>query len=133
MLTIAAGPTADPDPALREQLSNQQSLLVLSMLMTESGDEEQILHLAATSVPSFGCCRGLGVYLDTGRWCSTAPTCSSARTRAAIEAQLGILGSGGGALVVPDQAWGWAYPLRGREGHLGSLIVSAAEEPPAAD
>jgi hypothetical protein len=48
---------------LREQLSNLQGLLVLSTLMTESRDEKQILHLASTSVPSFGCRHLEGVYL----------------------------------------------------------------------
>jgi len=33
---------------LREQLSNLQGLLALSMLMTESGDEAQILHLVVS-------------------------------------------------------------------------------------
>ena len=39
---------------LREQLTNLRALLVLSILMTESADEEQILNLAASSAPSLG-------------------------------------------------------------------------------
>ena len=35
---------------LRAQLSSLQGLLVLAMLMTESGDEQQILRLATSSV-----------------------------------------------------------------------------------
>ena len=46
--------TSPADATLRAQLSNLQGLLMLSMLMTESGDESRILHLAATSVPSYG-------------------------------------------------------------------------------
>ena len=57
MLSISARPLAGEDnAALRNQLSNLEALLVLAMLMTESGDERQILHLATTSVPSFGSC-----------------------------------------------------------------------------
>jgi hypothetical protein len=35
---------------LREQISNLHSLFVLSMMMTESRDEDEILSLAVTSV-----------------------------------------------------------------------------------
>ena len=36
--------TSVPDSTLREQLSNLRSLLMLSILMMESLDEEHILH-----------------------------------------------------------------------------------------
>src|SRR6476660_9494583 len=45
---------------LREQLTNLRALLVLSILMTESADEEQILNLATSSAPSLGPWRVLG-------------------------------------------------------------------------
>ena len=39
---------------LRGQLTNLRALLVLSILMTESADDEQILRLAASSAVSLG-------------------------------------------------------------------------------
>ena len=53
-------PTASLDGEnleLRTQLSNLQGLLVLAMLMTESGDEGQILRLATSSVGGLARCR----------------------------------------------------------------------------
>jgi hypothetical protein len=40
------------EAALRDQLSSLLSLLVLSIRMTESRGERQIIELATTSVPS---------------------------------------------------------------------------------
>ena len=39
---------------LRGQLTNLRALLVLSILMTESADDEQILRLAASAAASLG-------------------------------------------------------------------------------
>src|SRR3954462_7759868 len=47
---------------LREQISNLHSLFVLSMMMTESRDEDEILSLAVTSVASLGPCTTEGAY-----------------------------------------------------------------------
>src|SRR5258708_25589875 len=51
---------------LREQISNLHSLFVLSMMMTESRDEDEILSLAVTSVSSLGPCRTEGAYRPVG-------------------------------------------------------------------
>jgi DNA-binding PucR family transcriptional regulator len=117
----------------REQLSNLQGLLMLSMLMTESGDEEQILHLAATSVPSLGCCCLEGVYLLGSGWTALGECrrmAASTAVVADIVAQLGELSTAGGAVAITDQCWAWAFALRGLEGHIGFLVVSAADLPP---
>ncbi len=53
MHAVEVGQVAAMDTELREQLSNLQGLLMLSMLMIESGDETTILQLAASAVPSF--------------------------------------------------------------------------------
>ena len=50
-------------------------------------------------------------------------------TRIEVEEQLGSLGRSGGAIAIPDQAWGWALPLRSLEGHVGYFIAGAPEEP----
>ena len=45
-------------------------LLALSMVMTSSRDETEILHIITTTVPSLGGCRVGAVYLDGG-WQAT--------------------------------------------------------------
>ena len=66
MPAVAAHYAAGGDAENRNQFSNLRALLMLSMLMTESGDEGKILRLAATSMPSFGRCHLIGVYLAEG-------------------------------------------------------------------
>ncbi|MGH3671798.1 MAG: hypothetical protein ACRDSH_14365 [Pseudonocardiaceae bacterium] len=90
------------DPILRDQLSSLQGLLVLSMLMTESGDDRQILHLATTSVPSLGCCHVGGVHLLDSGWQAVIPPYTEPTVRTTVEIQLNRLGGGGGMLAVPD-------------------------------
>ncbi|KWX01058.1 CdaR family transcriptional regulator [Carbonactinospora thermoautotrophica] len=121
------------DTVLRDQLSSLRGLLMLSMLMTASGDERQILHLATTSVPSFGHCHVEGVYLVDGQWQETVPSPTRAEVRAALEAQLKTLGRTGGQVTIPGEAWGWALPLRSLAGDLGYLVVAADDEPPPAE
>jgi len=121
---------------LREQLSSLQGLLALSMLMTEGGDEAQILHLASTSVPSLGCCCLEGVYLLGTGWisleeCSSTEGGSAALTE--LPAQFEALGSAGGLLTITGRDWAWALPLRGLGGHMGYVVVSASRPPPAGE
>jgi sugar diacid utilization regulator len=110
---------------LRTQLSNLQGLLVLAMLMTESGDERRILRLATSSVGGLARCRPEGVYLTDQGWRWTAGSRRHETGRQAVERQLPDLGPLGGAVEVPGRPWGWAYPLRSPAGGLGFLIVSA--------
>lgn len=117
------------DPLLRDQLSSLQGLLVLSMLMTESGDDRQILHLATTSVPSLGRSHLGGVHLLGRGWHATAAPYTDPDVQATVDAQLGSLRAGGGRLSVPGEQWVWAFPLRGLEGPIGHLVVAAPEEP----
>lgn len=112
---------------LRSQLSNLQGLLVLAMLMTESGDEEQILRLATSSVSGLARSRPEGVYLTGEGWRWTAASFGQETGRLAVERQLPGLGSLGGEVEVPGRSWGWAYPLRSLAGDVGFLIVSAEE------
>ncbi|HEX8758376.1 MAG TPA: helix-turn-helix domain-containing protein [Pseudonocardiaceae bacterium] len=129
---IADGATR-VDPLLRDQLSSLQGLLVLSMLMTESGDVQQIVHLATTSIPSLGCCHLGGIHLLDSGWQAAAPPFTRSDVRATAEAQLGVLGGGGGMLTVPDEQWAWAFPLRGLEGSIGHLVVAAPQQPSASE
>jgi DNA-binding PucR family transcriptional regulator len=120
------------DQELREQLSNLQGLLLLSMLMTESREEKQILNLACTAVPSFGKFCSEGVYLIGSGWVAVADELASAGNvgLARLLNQLDQLGGGGGPVDISGRGWGWAFPLRGLGGPLGYLVVGAAAAPP---
>jgi sugar diacid utilization regulator len=122
--TDRRAPRADAE--YREQLSNLQGLLMLSMLMTESGDEDKILHLATTSVPSLGRCHLIGVYLGHGEWRASA---AGGDARAALRPQLDALGGTGGAVTIPGEGWSWALPLRALRGEVSYFVVAAAGEP----
>jgi DNA-binding PucR family transcriptional regulator len=130
VVSDARQPGRSADIALREQLSNLQALLVLSMLMTENDDESAILNLAATSVPSLGDCRLEGAYLVDRGWQATS-LAGAAETRTDLEAQFAVISVAGGAISVVGQEWGWAFALRSIEGHFGFLVVGAVAEPPA--
>ncbi|MEY2580847.1 MAG: hypothetical protein QOE09_696 [Ilumatobacteraceae bacterium] len=125
-ILVSATPT---DIALRDQLSNLQALLVLSMRMTDTEDENQIFNLAATAVPSLARCRLFGAHLADGEWRVTSEASSSAQSRVDMEAQLAVLSSAGGAVSIAQERWAWAYPLRSLAGHFGFLTVSADAEP----
>jgi sugar diacid utilization regulator len=128
-----------PDPgreavlAIRDQLSSLQGLLALSMRMTDSGDEEQIVRLAVTSVPALGHCQLVGIYLGEGGWRPAEAPSPDGEVRIDVESQLGVVGAAGGAVGVIGQRWGWAFPLRSLGGHFGYLVVSADVEPPPQD
>jgi sugar diacid utilization regulator len=114
---------------LREQLSRLQGLLVLSMLMTESGDVGHTLHLATTAVPSLGACRLAGVYLTDGGWQDTVSGALAPAARADLQAQFAVLNSAGGSVAIVKRAWVWAYPLRSLAGQFGYLVIEADDEP----
>jgi sugar diacid utilization regulator len=132
MRAVPAGPDGE-EAGLRNRLSSMQGLLALSMVMTESGDEHRILHLATTSVPSLGRCRLDGVYLIGAGWRMTRGPCAEPDVRADIEAQFAVLTSAGGAVAITGEGWGSAFPLRSLDGHFGHLVVAADRQPPAFD
>ncbi len=121
------------EPELRGQLSNLQGLLALVMLMTESGDEGRILHLAATAVPSLARCRLAGVRLfDTG-WHATDAMGAGADALADLDAQLEDRAGPGLAVDVLGASWGFAYPLRSLDGLFGYVVVAATAPPAKAE
>lgn len=115
---------------LRGQLSNLQGLLMLSVLMTEAGEEDKILHLATSSVPSFGRCYVLGVCLGDDWWDGGTTPVPSPWVCAAVREQLASRGHSGGAIDFPGEDWSIALPLRSLGGHRGYLIAGAEQEPP---
>jgi sugar diacid utilization regulator len=111
-------------------LTGMQGLLVLSMLMNESGDEGAIMRVAGSAVPSLIDGRLHGVYLLKGGWRPTDERDPVVAGSADLEAQFAVLSSAGGAIAIMGQTWGWAYPLRSLERHAGFFLVSAMREPP---
>lgn len=127
---MPTGLTGQPTPvAVREQLTNLRALLVLSILMTESSDEDQILRLAASCAPSLGRWRVEGFAFTDGRWLS-AQHWATGQIPAWLVDDFSALGPAGGAISFVDADWGWAYPLRSAGGLFGYLIARADEEPP---
>ena len=118
------GTPADAD--LRERLGEFRALLVISLLMTESVNEDQILELAASSAPGLGPWRIEGYSFTDGQWHSAIDGAAAAPR--GLAGQLATLGSMGGVVDLPGRAWAWAYPLRGAGGRLGPLVASCEEE-----
>ncbi|HEV3294118.1 MAG TPA: hypothetical protein VG123_34480, partial [Streptosporangiaceae bacterium] len=124
-LTPRPGPATDGD--LRERLGEFRALLVISLLMTESASEDQILELATSSAAGLGTWRIEGYHFTDGQWHSGLG--HGATAPAGLAGQLATLGGKGGAVSVAGRGWAWAYPLRGVAGQLGHLVASCAAEP----
>ena len=124
-----ARPGDAADENMRARLGEFRALLVISLLMTESVDEEQILELAASSAPGLGSWQIDGYHFTDGQWRpSTAGLASCPR---GLAGQLAVMGADSGRVNVPGRQWTWAYPLRGAGGLLGHLIASHDQEPSA--
>jgi sugar diacid utilization regulator len=132
---VAAGagrptrPTAVTDEKLRERLGEFRALLVISLLMTESVSEDQILDLAASSAPGLGPWRIDGFSFTDGQWRPGMGRAYAAPS--GLAGRLDALGSGGGKVELPGRAWAWALPLRSTGGLLGHLVASSDREPSA--
>jgi sugar diacid utilization regulator len=129
VVRLPSRPGRPAEPDLRERLGEFRALLVISLLMTESVNEEQILELAASSAPGLGPWRIEGYGFTDGQWRpGTGHTAAAPR---GLTGQLSGLGSAGGPVDLPGRPWAWAYPLRGVGGLLGHLVASCPEEPTA--
>ena len=119
------GPVQTSAP-LRSQLTNLRALLVLSILMTESADDQQILRLATSAAASLGSWQITGFVIGDAWWAGDR------RGRALdpdLATELRALPDTGGPLSSLDAPWAWAYPMRSIAGRIGSLIVHAPAEP----
>src|SRR5258707_1149940 len=111
---------------LRAQLTNLRALLVLSILMTESADDEQILRLAVSAASALGAWRIAGFAVgDT--WRTDASDTGSVPPQ--LNEQLRALPETGGKVTTLDGGWAWAYPLRSIAGPIGHMVACAAGEP----
>lgn len=129
---VLTGPSTTSGSISREHAASLHSLLVLSILMTETAREEQILHFATTSVPSLApSCELAGVYYpDTQSWRVGSPRLEvDHRVAAALARQVEAFPPGGGALALSGSGWGFAYPLRSINDCLGFLVILADREP----
>ena len=114
---------------LRERLGEFRALLVISLLMTESVNEDQILELAASSAPGLGPWRIEGYGFTDGRWRPGQGAGHAPAVTGDLSGQLAALGSRGSKVNLPGRGWAWAYPLRGVSGLLGHLVASCDREP----
>ena len=128
MVAVVSLPQANGDPlaSLRGQLTNLRALLVLSILMTESADAEQILRLASSAASSLGTWQIAGFVIEGAWWTGNH---ASRAVDPALADQLRALPETGGPVTAPGAAWAWAYPLRSIAGRLGYLVVRAGHEP----
>src|SRR6516162_9592634 len=124
---LAGPPVAATDENLRERLGEFRALLVISLLMTESVSEDQILDLAASSAPGLGPWWIDGYSFTDGQWRpGTGRACSPP---GGLAGRLAALDRGGGKVELPGRAWAWAFPLRDSGGLLGHLVASSDREP----
>jgi hypothetical protein len=100
---------ADGEAVLREQLAAFRPLLALSMVMTGTRDEIEILRIVTTAVPSMGGGRAEAVHRDKD-WQVVGPVGRPVDADA-LGAQLAALDRSGGRLEVEGAGWAWAYPL----------------------
>jgi PucR C-terminal helix-turn-helix domain len=128
MAVEVGGSTADAHSSeigfLRVQLTNLPALLLLSILMTESADDEQILCLEVSAASALGAWRIAGFAVediwrtDAGR---AGPVPSQLAAQLPALPETGQVGLGWG--------WAWAYPLRSIAGPIGHMVACAACEP----
>jgi sugar diacid utilization regulator len=124
-----ARPEAEADEKLRERLGEFRALLVISLLMTESVSEDQILDLAASSAPGLGPWRIDGYGFTDGQWRPGGGRFGSPPS--GLAGRLAALGGSGGKVELPGRVWAWAFPLHGTGGLLGHLVASCEREPSA--
>jgi len=126
-----AGALSAAGAVSREHAAGLHRILALSMLMTESADE-QILHFATTSIPALvPDCEVAGIFSsETGGWTMRSRRLEhDRRLRSALERQLAVLGQGGGSVTVAGLTWAFAFSLGGLHGGVGFLVVLAPREP----
>src|SRR5215471_10606652 len=93
------------EASLRERLGEFRALLVISLLMTESVNEDQILELAASSAPGLGPWRIEGYGFTGGQWRPGRGAGHAPAGVGDLSGQLAALGSRGGKVSLPGRGW----------------------------
>ena len=93
------------------------------MIMTDRSDVGEIVTLASESVSSLAPVRCAGVYAADRGWLVATGSCSRREVRLSVEKQLRGLRGQWGAVVVADEPWAWALPMRSLEGASGHLVI----------
>jgi sugar diacid utilization regulator len=113
--------------SLPEQLSHLCNLFTLSMLMSDGGDERQILGLAVSSVASLTSCRPVASLLIS-RGVLRAPD-GNVLDWPELTTRLSELDGRDGRVTTTRSAWARAYALRAVGGQAGYLVVDADTAP----
>jgi DNA-binding PucR family transcriptional regulator len=132
-VSAASGARDLSDVGAHEDLASLRGLLALFMLMTERGDETEIVALLASAVPSLAGCVLRGTYeLDTG-W--RANGCTASKIPDLADQIAGLNLAGGSIALDPTDAneWAFALPLCSFGGIFGYVVVSATHEPRSPD
>jgi sugar diacid utilization regulator len=120
----------DPDTVHtpRNQMSRVCGVLALSMMLFDRVEQDEILKLVTSAVPTLGPCRAEGVQL-AGDGPGPGGFPPDAAPHPELRSQLKALAGSEGPIKLPATGWAWGYPLRGLGGHCGYLVVSAAARP----
>jgi sugar diacid utilization regulator len=118
----------DREITVRDLLCSLRALQVLSMVMTECRDEDEILALAVSAIPSLGRGRAVAIWLD-GAWHEAGFPTNPLICRTSLTAAITDLGAEGGLLPLPELPLAWAYSLSRPDGASGLLIARWPTEP----
>src|SRR5262245_19437727 len=116
-----------PDPSTRQQLCHHRGLFVLSMLMIDSQDENEILRMAVGSVSALGRGEGLGAFLERDGALVGTPIQSFDSND--VVTQLEGLANADGEITLASHPWAQALALPGATGHRGYLVLGAPGPP----
>ena len=130
MTSTITGTTPDhtvrTDSWWRAQLSKLYGLFVVSMMMFDSRRADDIIQLAATSVPSLSGCEVDAAYLVID---GALTRRDAGAADAELDARVGSLDGNSGRVDLPDGVWRWGFALRGLSGLAGWLVVRGPAEP----
>ena len=116
-----------PNQSAREELCHHRGLFVLSMLMIDSLDEDEILRMAVGSVSALGRGEGLGAFLERDGALIGTPIQSFDSDE--VVTQLEGLANADGEITLAGHPWAQALALRGATGHRGYLVLGAPGPP----